>query len=164
MKKIILQFFLYSVFAGSVWYFSDHPDYVYIDPKMAMIKISFSHAGQRKEACRKLTQEELEQLAPNMRKPSECKRERFPITVEFNLDDKKILYKTFKPAGLAKDGVSTVYKPIVASAGKHVIYIRMRDSSLDGNFDYERKESILLKPGQNFVISFNGESGDFIFL
>ena len=164
MKSKLLQLLLYSAFAGFVWYFSGNPDYVYLDPDKAMIKISFSHAGQRKEECRKLTQEELEQLAPNMRKPVECKRERFPVTVEVSLDEKQIIRETFRPAGLAKDGESTVYKRFIVEAGEHSINIRLRDSSTDGNFDYEKNQTIILYPGQNFVIDFNAETGGFIFL
>ena len=44
------------------------------DRGQAMVSVSFSHAGQRIQECRILTQEELNKLPPNMRKPEDCPR------------------------------------------------------------------------------------------
>ena len=46
-----------------------------------MVSLSFSRAGQRIRECRRLTQEELNRLPPNMRKPEDCPRERLPVRV-----------------------------------------------------------------------------------
>ena len=45
---------------------------------LAQIRLSFVHGGDRAEPCRRRTREELEKLAPNMRKPLECSRRRLP--------------------------------------------------------------------------------------
>ena len=163
-KNIIIQIAAYISFAVFIGYFSSNPGYIHLDPDMALLKISFSHAGQRKEECRRLTQEELEALAPNMRRPLECSRERVPILVEVLLDG-KILYKEYiPPSGLSHDGTSTVYERFRVTPGQHKLVTRMRDSRENEGFDFERSADIELKPGQNFVIDFNKESGGFVFL
>lgn len=163
-KNIVIQIITYLVFAVIVGYFSSRPEYEHLDPGMALLKISFSHAGEKKEECRRLTQEELEAMAPNMRRPLECSRERVPILVEIILDG-NILYKEQVPAsGLSHDGASTVYEYFRVTPGKHKLVTRMRDSRENEGFDHERSTDIELKPGQNFVIDFNKEAGGFVFL
>lgn len=163
-KNIVIQLITYLAFAILVGYFSSNPEYEFLDPDMALLKISFSHAGERKEECRRLTQEELEAMAPNMRRPLECRRERVPILIEVILDG-KTLYKEQVPAsGLSHDGASTVYERFRVTAGEHRLVIRMWDSRGNEGFDHERSADIELKPGQNFVIDFNKDAGGFVFL
>jgi len=163
-KNIVIQLITYLMFAILVGYFSSNPEYEFLDPDMALLKISFSHAGERKEECRRLTQEELEAMAPNMRRPLECRRERVPILIEVILDG-KTLYKDQVPAsGLSHDGASTVYERFRVTPGEHRLVTRMRDSRENEGFNHERSADIELKPGQNFVIDFNKDAGGFVFL
>ena len=68
------QLGLYAAFAVAVATFSLHPPYTRVDPGNAVIKVSFSHAGERREPCRTLSAEELAALAPNMRSGVDCVR------------------------------------------------------------------------------------------
>lgn len=162
--RIILQVLFYSAFAFVLAYFSQQPSYQHHDPENALIKLSFSHAGQHKEECRRLSQEEIAELAPNMRRPMSCNRERMPLLIEVIMDD-VVLYRDFlPPSGLSKDGVSTVYKRFPVVPGKHIITARLRDSRRIEGFDYEHSEEVVLSPQQNFVIDFKINTGGFIFL
>jgi hypothetical protein len=80
--RIALQAVTYSGFAAVVGYLSASPAYDYAAEEKATIKLSLSHAAKRVEPCVRLTPEEIAKLAPNMRRPEKCERERLPLTVE----------------------------------------------------------------------------------
>ena len=162
--RLILQLPFYLAFIMLVAYLSQQPAYQHLDPDLALIKLSLSHAGQHKEECHRLTPEELAKLAPNMRKPISCNRERLPLLVEIILDDNLLYRASLPPAGLSEDGESTVYKRFPVTAGTHTITARLRDSHRPDGFDYERTEAVSLSPQQNYVIDFNADTGGFIFL
>ena len=84
------QAIAYALFAVVIGFFATRPAYTYLEPGLAVIKLSFSHAGQHVAECRRLSQEELEQIAPNMRQPTQCPRERVPLLVEVELDGELI--------------------------------------------------------------------------
>lgn len=162
--QIIGQAIAYSLFAVAVGYFATRPAYTHLEPGKAIIKLSFSHAGAHIEECRQLTQEELNQLAPNMRRPVVCPRERLPLLIEVELDGEIIYRDELPPAGLASDGASTAYKKFPVDVGQHRLVTRLRDSRRTDGFDHEKSEDITLTPQQNFVIDFRPELGGFLFL
>lgn len=164
LRKILLQVLAYTLFAGVVGYFSVNPEYVHLDPGMALIKMNFTHAGEKKEDCRTLTQEELEELAPNMRRPVICERERISLLLEVLLDGNLVYREELPPTGLSRDGAATVYEKFPVQAGEHSLVLHLRDSHRESGFDYERRENIMLAPGQNFVIDFREDAGGFTFL
>jgi len=84
--RYLLQAINYSVFMGLIWYFASAPSVRLIAEDEAMITIAFAHAGQLREPCRRLSQEELNKLPPNMRKIDDCPRERSAVTIEALLD------------------------------------------------------------------------------
>jgi hypothetical protein len=158
------QAIAYAAFAVFVGYFSDTPAYVHLDPGDALIKLSFSHSGERLVECRKLTYEEISRLPPSERRPQEaCPRERVPLLVELEINGQLIYRELLPPAGFARDGESTVYERFTVSAGRHHVLARLRDSTREQGFDYVHEEMIELEPGQNFVVDFREETGGFVF-
>ena len=164
VMQIIGQVVAYSLFAIIIGYLATRPAYTYLDPAKAVIKLSFSHAGQHVEECRRLSQEELELLPPNMRRPMQCPRERVSLLVEVMLDGELIYREVLPPSGLAGDGASTAYKKFPVETGSHYVVTRLRDSRRTKGFDYEKASDILLIPQQNFVIDFRPELGGFLFM
>jgi len=154
----------YAAFALFIGYFSVAPNYQHLEPGLALIKLSFSHAGAPRTPCRQRTAAELAALAPNMRRPTVCPRARVDLVVELAIDDKLTYRGDLPPAGLAHDGASTVYKRFPVPAGRHRVTVRLRDSVREEGFDHERSDAIELSPGQNFVIDFNPACGGFVFL
>lgn len=152
----------YVVFVGLVGYFSNSPAYTHLAADQALIKLSFSHKGQRIAECRQRSAEELAKLAPNMRVAMDCPRERSPITVELELDGQLVHQQTLKPTGLSRDGVSYLYKRFPVLAGEHHLTLRLRDSVHIEGFNYERVADVDLAPAQVLVIDFNPEQGGFI--
>jgi len=158
------QAFAYALFAVVVGYFATQPAYTYLEPGKAQIKLSFGHAGQHITDCRRLTQEELNQLAPNMRRPLDCPRGRLPVLIELELDGELLYREELPPSGLAGDGVSTAYQTFAVEPGQHQLVARLRDSNRTEGFDYEKASGITLSPQQNFVIDFRPAMGGFLFL
>lgn len=162
--RFILQFLFYAGFAAGIGFFSFNPPYQYLAPEEALIKLSFSHAGEHKQECRPLSPDEIAGLAPNMRHQMQCSRERVPLLIEILLNNRLLYREVLPPSGLSKDGESTIYKIFPVKAGNFHITARLRDSRRNEGFDYEYTETVILTPHQNFVIDFRADSGGFRFL
>jgi ferredoxin/coenzyme F420-reducing hydrogenase delta subunit len=154
----ILALFCVLVGALSVW-----PRFQLIDQGMAMVSLSFSHAGPRVGECRQLTQEELNKLPPNMRKPSDCPRERRSIHVEFRIGENTLYKATRRPTGLWKDGSANVYRRLQVEAGTQNLFIGMNESGSMDSFDFSLSEKIELKPGDHLVVEFDESVQSFVF-
>ncbi len=155
------QVVLYGAFAAFIGYFATDPKFKQIPDDVAVIKVSFSHLGDRE--CRKRTPEELAKLPPNMRAPMACPRERSDIKVEIDIDDKNVVTHTLHPTGLYKDGISTMYRRLELKAGPHKIVARMQDNVKEEGWKYVKEETVELKPAQNLVIDFHPDRGGLFF-
>jgi hypothetical protein len=160
--SIVGQAVLYALFAVAVGLFSTWPRYRQLPDDQALLKLSFSHPGQLKSECRRRTPEELAKLPPNMRNPMDCTRERSPVTVELGLDGNLIARRVIPPAGLAKDGASTVYARFAVPAGEHRLSVKLNDSVREPGFNYSREQRVQLQPGQIVVVDFNAEKGGIV--
>ena len=164
ISRYIGQAIAYALIAVVIGYFATQPPYTYLEPGKAQIKLSFGHAGAHTTDCRRLYQEELNQLAPNMRRPLDCPRGRLPVLIELELDGELLYRAELPPSGLAGDGVSTAYKKFAVDPGQHQLVARLRDSNRSEGFDHEKTAEITLSPQQNFVIDFHPSRGGFLFL
>ncbi len=153
------QALLYGLFALIIGYFSTSPPYRHLPAHQGLIKLSFSHEGKLVSACRQRTPEELGKLAPNMRAPMDCPRERSPVTVEIDLDGTPAYRHVAVPSGLSRDGASTVYHRIPVNSGEHRLSIRLNDDARGGGFNHRREETVMLKPGKVLVIDFSQDAG-----
>ena len=156
------QALLYAAFVAVIGYFSTSPAYQHLAPDEALLKLSLTHAGARKEACRQRSAEELAKLAPNMRAQSVCPRERVPVTVEVTLDDAPLFRVVAPPSGFSKDGASTIYRRIPVAAGRHRIGARLADNPA-GEFTFAHAATVDLAPGRVIVIDFDPAQGGFVF-
>lgn len=153
---------LYAFFALAIGVFSQWPPYRHLAADQALIKLSFSHHGQRVSACRQLGAEELAKLPPNMRAPTQCPRERAPVVVELDIDGRRVVHRVAAPSGLSKDGASTVYHRVAVAAGEHRIAVRLKDSATGNAFDYERTADVKIAPAHILVIDFDAEKGGIV--
>ena len=162
MRKAVAiagQILLYGAFAAFIAVFSSYPIYRHLAQGDALLKLSFSHVAQPAQECRRRTPQELAKLAPNMRAPLDCPRERSPVTVELALDGRLLAKRVVKPSGLAKDGASTLYERFVLPAGNHELSVKFNDSVGVQGFNYTRNDRVRLRPGQVLVVDFNPERG-----
>ena len=143
--------------------FSDWPAYRSIPHEAAVVKLSFTHSADRSAECRRRTPEELAKLAPNMRRPMDCPRERRPLTTELSIDGQVVFAADLPPSGLSRDGPSQVYRRFVVPAGEHTIVARLRDTPRGSGYDHQRTAMVNLRPGQSLVIDFRADLGGFVF-
>ena len=154
---------LYVLFMGVIGYFSTSPAYVHFPPDQAMIKASFSHAGEPKEECHTRTAAELAALPPNMRVAMQCARERSIVIFELEIDGKPAFRRELVPAGLSRDGASTLYHRFPVTAGPHHLRAKLKDSARVADFNYVREADVTLAPAQVFVVDFDPRRGGFVF-
>lgn len=157
------QAILYALVAATLGYFSASPSYTHFPPDQAMVRLSFTHGADPIGPCRKLTAEEIGQLAPNMRVPTVCPRERLPVLVELELDGALLYRAELPPTGLNGDGPSRAYQAFTVPPGRHTVTARLRDSDRAEGFDYETETEVELAPGRHFVIDFRPDIGGFVF-
>jgi hypothetical protein len=156
---IVGQVLLYAAFAAFIGIFSAHPHYRNLEPDQALLKLSFTHAGQLAQDCRQRTPEELAKLAPNMRSPMQCERARSPVMVELTLDGRLLARRVQQPSGLSRDGASTVYARFIVPSGEHELSVKFNDSVRISSYNYVRDEKVNLRPGQVLVVDFNPQKG-----
>jgi hypothetical protein len=156
------QVVLYALFAAAIGLFSSFPRYRHLAHDQGLLKLSFSHPGQLVSECRRRTPEELGELPPNMRNPLDCPRERSPVTVQLALDGSVLARREIPPAGLSRDGPSTIYARFPVPAGSHRLSVQLDDSVREPGFNYTREEDVHIAPGQIVVVDFNPEKGGIV--
>ncbi len=157
--RFLLQAINYSVFMGLVWYFASAPAVRLIGEDEARVTIAFAHAGQLREPCRKLSQEELNKLAPNMRKLEDCPRERSPVIIEASLDGEVVYDASLAPPGLFGDGGVDVFYSAKITAGEHHLTLKMNDSVRIEGFNHSHEETVTIKPAEILLVGFNQKEG-----
>lgn len=161
--RLIGQVIVYAGFAAVIGYFSHAPAFQHFPADKAVLTLSFSHGAKRKGECHRLTREELLKLAPNMRKPVSCPRERLPVVVKIEVDGLPLFEASLPPTGLSRDGPSTIYRKFVVAPGSHKIVALLRDSNRATGYDYKASQDVTLVPAQNLAIDFRADTGGFIF-
>lgn len=160
-KWLLLQALNYTVFMIMVWYFSFNPPYRQLADEEAVVTLAFGHAGERIAECKVLSQEELEELAPNMRKPMDCPRERSPITVDLQLDNHPVISDIIQAPGFYQDQSVDVYRSVKVTSGKHRLSVWMNnDVNLDG-YTHRLEQTVNLSPAQRLVVSFDATTNEF---
>ena len=157
------QALVYVLFAAFLGYFASAPRYTHFPPDQALIKLSLAHGAKHKGGCRRFTQAELQELAPNMRRPMDCPRQRLPVFIELAIDGETRYSASVPPTGLSGDGPSRIYQRFIVSPGKHAIVARLRDSDRSEGFDYQKTSEIELTARQSLAIDFRQEMGGFLF-
>ena len=93
------------------------------------------------------------------RRPSNCARARWPVHVELALDGEVVYAGTRRPAGIWKDGPSSLFERFLVPAGPRRAEVRLRDSGRESGYDYAAATDLDLEPGQNLVIEFERTGG-----
>lgn len=157
MAKILrypLQALNYFVFMALVGYFSSAPSYTHLDGDKAQVTLAFGHAGQTREPCRKLSADELQRLAPNMRKPMDCPRERSPVVVELLMDGEMLLEVTANAPGFFEDGSVDIFRSVRVPTGRHRFEVRMNDSVRVDGYTHTASYEAELERARLMVVDF----------
>lgn len=157
--RFVLQAINYGLFMWVVWYFASAPAVRLIGADEARLTIAFAHAGQLREPCRQLSQEELNKLAPNMRKLDDCPRERSPVNIEAELDGESIYRASLPPPGIFGDGGVDVFYSAKIPAGEHRLSVKMNDSVRVEGFNHQFEQVVEIAPTQILLLGFDVRRG-----
>ena len=160
--KLLNEIILYTVFALVIGALSVWPPYQLVDDDRAIVSLVFSHAGNRVSECRRMSQEEMNKLPPNMRKPDDCPRKRHPVSVELRSGSDVLYRETISPSGIWADGKANIYQRIEVQAGTHELFVGLNESGGVPEFDYETSEVVDLLPGRNLIIQFDEDAQQFL--
>ena len=160
--RFVLQLALYVPLMALVGWFSTRPAFHVIAADQALLRVSFVHGAERKQACRQRTAEELAKLAPNMRAALDCPRERATVKVEIEVDGNIVLDRELPPTGLQRDGAVALSYRLPVAAGRHRVVGRLQDRP-EGGFNYAAERTVDLAPGSMLIIDFSPEHGGFVF-
>ncbi len=134
----LLFFSALMVFAG---YFSDSPAYQLLESGQTELKLVVRHSGNIIGECRALDTGEIAALAPNMRRPMVCPREKAPMRVELDLNNKREFTETITPSGLHDDGVLALFRKFTLDSGDLILHLRITENPDAGGLprDYEKQ-------------------------
>lgn len=161
--KLLGQMVFYMLFMAVVGLFSAWPEMRVLDDNEAIVSVFFSLAGERIGVCRQFTQEELNELPPNMRRPADCPRERHPVRIEISANDEILYRDVLRPSGMWSDGMSIAYQRIVIDAGEYELLMKLDNTGNESAFRYSQSANVSIAPGRNFVIRFDQLSQRFVF-
>jgi hypothetical protein len=153
----------YGLCAAGLAYCSASPTYQQLPPGSALLRLSMTIPGALVGECRLRTADELERLAPNMRDPKLCPRERAGVNVQLEVDGITRVDEALAPRGLARDGEAALYRRILVPAGAHRITARVNDDARQTRFAYVGEASIDLAPGAVLTIDFDRKAGRVVF-
>jgi len=157
--RFLLQAFNYSLFMAMIWYFATAPAVQLIGADEGKITIAFAHAGELREACRRLSQQELNDLPANMRKLDDCPRERSPVTIEAMLDGELIYRQALQPPGVFGDGGVDVFYSAKIPVGTHHLSLKMNDSVRVEGYNHSLERDITIEPARILLLGFDSRRG-----
>jgi hypothetical protein len=112
-----------ALLAGTAW-LSNMP--YGSDPTEAAIRLSWRVRGERIEACRRLTPEEMEALPVHMRREEICEGRIAPYHLTVELDGRVIEDAMVRPAGARGDRPVYVYRDYPVPPGEHPLRVVFR--------------------------------------
>ena len=96
------------------------------DPDEAIIRLSWRALGVRLEECRRLTEEELEALAPHMRTPESCTGRNADYELRVTLAGAGVVTDTVHPTGLRTDRPVYVLRDFPVVPGSHKVTVSFK--------------------------------------
>ncbi|OGP31472.1 MAG: hypothetical protein A2073_08515 [Deltaproteobacteria bacterium GWC2_42_11] len=141
-------------------YISNTP-YTFFGEKDSLLIFSFKHSGKPSKVQKALSEEQLAKLPKHMRSSAEVVLKRFPVYAEIYVDNKKVLARSFKPAGLWENGSSFAFEKVVTEPMVHKITIKMSESNNTDKFDYVYEDTVDFKPGMAVAFDFDEKENRF---
>jgi hypothetical protein len=161
--SILGQGLAHLAFALVIGYFSSQPTYQAFPKNQAMIKLSISHAGMRKQACTERAVAHQRNIPKTARKLMDCPRERHPVSIEMKIDDKVVFNAAAQPSGLSNDGKSLFHHRFPVPTGNHKIAVSLYEAETSKGPQYKFKQSVDLKAGSIAVVGFNTTTKEIFF-
>jgi hypothetical protein len=124
----------------------------------ARLRLSWRAAGQRVEACRAPTEDELAGLPPHMRPREICEGRLLPFRLVVAVDGETVLERTVHPAGARADRPTYVFEEIPLEPGAHRLRVdftveRPADAPVSEAGDRHLATEIEAAPGRVVLVT-----------
>ena len=126
--RLVSATFLAAAFAALIGVTSNR-GYASPDAKQSELVVSFSHPGATEENCRTLSEAELAEIPPHMRKPVQCDRGRSAVRLAVLIDGTEIVRKSIPAAGIWGDSNSVALERIPVEEGRHDVRVMIGDTA-----------------------------------
>ncbi|HYM35409.1 MAG TPA: cytochrome b N-terminal domain-containing protein [Steroidobacteraceae bacterium] len=156
--RYAVQALIFGTLIAFTGFFATQPAVALLDSKQSIVTLSFTHASEKRFECKQLSPAELAKLEPNMRRPTTCARERWPLAIELRIDDRIVYAGERPPTGLWDDGPASVFERVKIPSGLHRMRVRMGDNGR-ADFNHIGTAEITLEPGRNLVIEYDASKG-----
>ncbi|GBD44806.1 hypothetical protein HRbin40_02296 [bacterium HR40] len=157
------QSLILAGFVTVIGFFSQRPTLVVFPPDRAQLVVSFAHGAERREACRRLTPQEIARLPPQQRRPNTCERERLPVRLVLAIDGNQVFDGVLEPTGIWGDGPSRAYLKFALPPGRHHLVLKLEDRGRGDAFAYVSEREIELGAGRRLAVDFKADAGGFLF-
>ncbi len=128
-------------------------------PQASALVVSFNHPGERSEACRDATAEELAALPLHMRRQRICERRRASVRLRITVDGEQRLERAYAPRGVSGDGNSTAVERMPLPAGRHRIRIELGDTLDPDAWPHVDERVVEIAERTQQVVLFDKRSG-----
>ena len=139
-------------------FLTDTPKYEVLKQEETEFKLVIRHSGLLLGECRVLSKEEIANTPPNMRRPTECPRQKAPLKVELKIDDQLYFEQTVVPSGIHDDGVVAMFEKMKIDGGQHQFQLEVKHQMNDGEQSDMLTRSLEVDPGR-IVIAEYTDSG-----
>lgn len=163
LMDILGQGAAYLAFALAIGYFSSQPSYRPFSNDQALIKLSISHPGQRKQPCTAKAADHQRNMPKSAGKLLDCPRERHPVTIDLKINGRLVFNAAAQPSGLSHDGRSLFYQRFPVTAGPYEFDVQMYEAETSKGPQYRFKQTIELKPGAIVVVGFDPTAKAIVF-
>ncbi len=159
LARMAGQALVFLLLALGLGYLSQRPLLRPLPEGEALVRLAMAVPGKLKGECRRLTEQELAKLPPNMRRPEDCPRERLPVRIRLELDGALLRDEVIQPSGFARDGAATAYWKLALPAGPHELRAWVSEDATAPGFAYEKGFRVDLRPGGIVTLDFDRQRG-----
>ena len=151
LLKVIVPIVMVALLFG---FLTDTPKYEVLKPEETEFKLVIRHSGLLLGECRVMSQEELANTPPNMRRPTECPRQKAPLKVELRIDDQLQFEQTVVPSGIHDDGVVAMFDKIRINGGEHQFQLDVKHQMNDGEQSDSLVGTLEVDPGKVVIAEY----------
>ncbi len=148
---------LLMLMALPLGFLTDLPTYTVNNADTTALKLVVRHSGLTLGECRVLDQEELNQLAPNMRRPTICPRAKAPLAVSLKVDDALLIHENLTPSGIHDDGVLALFRKLELVAGDREVHLSVTHSLVGKKKTEEFERNISVDSNSIVIVEYSDD-------
>lgn len=125
----------------------------------ALLRLSWRTRGEAVKQCRKLTEEELEELPAHMRTPEVCTGRVASYQLDLSVDDRAFQPMRLRAAGAHADRPIYVFRELGLKPGEHNIAIAFYSTAHPNSERLTWRRRVSVKQGEILLVTADQETG-----